>query len=449
VKRLLIALSLVTFGLGFTAPVAADPAVPPPNVLLIVLDDAAPHGADSMLRKAKKRIAGQGVEFKRSFVAIPSCCPERGTLLTGQYPHNHGVRQQQLGGNLDQTRTLPADLRRAGYRTYHVGKLLHMPAPADPEPGVFDRWLISPIGNDPYWNPYFNLDGVYQRIPGYTTTITGAWARSFLQDAQAVDDSQPWYLSLNFKAPHLPAPPERKYATASTSDYWIPYEWNRSDKPAYVRTASTTPSGANAKQADMYRTMLSADDQIAATLDWLEANGEAGNTLVILTSDNGYLYGEHLLGSKFTPYTPSIRVPLWMRGPGVPAGADRERWVSGVDVAATVYGATGAVPTRVVDGESLLAPGTRSEVFVEYFQDDRSWKPVPTWASIRTAGWQYVEYYDPAGSLISREWYDLARDPQQLRNVLGDADAGNDPDTTLVAARLAAYRSCVGATCRS
>ena len=426
---------------------AAEPTRP--NVLLIVLDDATLRGADDMLPDSRGRIVGTvGVSYRRSFVAIPSCCPERSTLLTGRFPHNTGVRRQALGGTLDKTRTLPADLHRAGYRTYHVGKLLHEPVETDPPPGVFDRWLIG--GSlATYVDPVLNLDGTVQQVPGYTTTITGDYARRFLSSAEATDDAQPWYLSLNFKAPHAPAKPEPRYATLPVPPLTFPDEADRSDKPAYLRNRDVTAAEAAALRTAMWRTLASVDDQVVQTLTWLARHGELADTLVLLTSDNGFHHGQNRWTSKFVPYTPALQVPLWLRGPGVPArGTDTSRMVSGVDVAATIYDATGAPPSSVLDGQSLLDPSPRTEVYAEYFNDPANGPGIPPWATVRGSRWQYVETYDTAtGARTFREWYDLAADPHMLRNLLADGDPANDPATGAVAARLAAYRTCAGAGC--
>jgi arylsulfatase A-like enzyme len=441
--------ALVSLVAGMGATVHPSAAVEPtrPNILLIVLDDATPQGVDDMLTDSKARLVGSsGVSYRNSYVAIPSCCPERGTLLTGQFPHNNGVTQQQRGGTLDKTTTVPADLHRSGYRTYHVGKFLHEPLATRPSPGVFDRWLIGMGG---YNDPSFNLDGTVRKFPGYTTTITGTWTRNFLTDAETVNDAQPWYLSLNFKAPHSGAVPETRYAGLTVPSLVFPDETDRSDKPAYVRNQNETAASMGPLRRNMWRTIASVDDQVVATLDWLAAHNELANTLIILTSDNGYHHGQNRRRSKFIPYTPSIQVPTWVRGPGVSAtGTDSTRMVSGVDIAATVYDATDVAPSRRADGESLLSPSSRSEVYAEYFNDAANSRSIPSWATVRGRTWQYIETYDIAtGALKFREWYNLAADPHMLTNLLADKNASNDPDTTATANRLAAYRRCAGITC--
>jgi len=178
-------------------------------------------------------------------------------------------------------------------------------------------------------------------------------------------------------------------------------------------------------------------------------HGVLAGTMVVLTSDNGFHHGQNRRNSKFVPYTPALQVPLWLRGPGVTArGTDASRMVSGVDVAATIYDATGATPSSVLDGQSLLDPSARTEVYAEYFNDSANGAGIPSWATVRSGRWQYIETYDATpGTRPFREWYDLAADPHMLRNLLADGDPANDPPTGAVAARLAAYRTCAGAGC--
>ncbi len=132
----------------------------------------------------------------------------------------------------------------------------------------------------------------------------------------------------------------------------------------------------------------------------------------------------------------------------MPQGASDDRLVANVDVAPTLLRAAGFTPdsVRVLDGRALLEPGARSRLLLEYWWDPSS--TVPTWASILGAGYQYVEYYGTDGRTISfREYYDLERDPAQLRNVLGDPDPRNDPSAwwlEKVASTLARDRGCLG-----
>ena len=186
--------------------------------------------------------------------------------------------------------------------------------------------------------------------------------------------------------------------------------------------------------------------------DELVANGELDNTLIFFLSDNGFLWGEHGLTRKAAPYTPSVQVPFLMRPPGGISPFEDQRLVANIDVAPTALQAAGVLTTSTeMDGRSLLTENARDRILLEYYDESaapRKRFQAPSWASIRTTGYQYVEYYGPNGSTVTfREYYDLDQDPYQLDNLLGDGDSSNDPDPVtllLLSQQLSRDRTCSG-----
>jgi N-acetylglucosamine-6-sulfatase len=177
----------------------------------------------------------------------------------------------------------------------------------------------------------------------------------------------------------------------------------------------------------------------------LLAAGELDNTLVVFTSDNGYFHGEHRMpNEKMLVYEPSIRVPLIIRGPGVPAGAERRQLVTNADLAPTILDVAGAAATKPQDGSSLLPllADPRLEWGRDLLIEGAEGFIVRGFAAILTYRYVYAEY-------TTGEWelYDLEHDPHQLRSV------HEDPAYALVRAdlarRLRALRVCAGRTCRA
>jgi N-acetylglucosamine-6-sulfatase len=169
----------------------------------------------------------------------------------------------------------------------------------------------------------------------------------------------------------------------------------------------------------------------------VRATGELDRTLLVFTSDNGYLRGQHRLEGKSRPYEESIRVPLLVRGPGFADGAHDRRLVINVDLAATILDAAGTSPDTTLDGRSLR-PGAdrrrpRHEVLLEVFERKHAF------TGLRTRHYTYIEYEGGA-----RELYDLRRDPQQLDNLAGRRDLAGL--RARLARRLAGLRNCVGAS---
>ena len=157
----------------------------------------------------------------------------------------------------------------------------------------------------------------------------------------------------------------------------------------------------------------------------------------MFTSDNGFMHGEHRIPSgKVVPYEHSIRVPLLMRGPGVPRGAQVDRLAANVDLAPTLLDVAGARAPWTPDGVSLLAPTGRREVLLEGPARKRGGGL--RFTGLRTTRHKYVER--DTGDV---ELYDLARDPYEMRNLAGTRPALE----ARLARRLARLRTCAGLSC--
>lgn len=175
------------------------------------------------------------------------------------------------------------------------------------------------------------------------------------------------------------------------------------------------------------RTLESVDDMIQGAFRTLGRKGETRRTLAILVSDNGLLWGEHKLSSKYHSYTQSVQIPLAIRWPGrVPKKATRRGLVGNIDIAPTILDATGIGPEHTMDGRSLLGSWNRSKLFLEQW---KTTSQVPTWKSLRSKRWQYTEYFDSNEKLTFREYYNLRKDPWQLRNLLMDGSERSGPNS--------------------
>jgi arylsulfatase A-like enzyme len=187
-------------------------------------------------------------------------------------------------------------------------------------------------------------------------------------------------------------------------------------------------------------------------LKTLSETGELANTYLFLTSDNGWMRGEHRIpAEKYAPYEESIRVPLLIRGPGVPAGVTVKRVVGLVDLAPTLLELAGA-PRPALDagdGRSLApllhAPDAarvpwRESMLIEHFGGGAPFR-VRSYSGIRSEQEVYVEYVTG-----EKEYYDLARDPYQMEN-----QAASLPPAlrSKLSARVAALKACAAAACRA
>lgn len=444
-----------------------------PNVVVLMTDDQTLRSMRAMPR-TRALIGDLGARFANSFVSNPRCCPARATFLTGQYSHNNGVLTNgpPLGGwqRLRGTSNwLPTWLRDAGYRTAHVGKFLNHYGVDDPHevPPGWDEW-------------YGTIDPTTYRYYGYTVNENGA-LRTYGRDRdprwystdfaarrsagiveRLAPQSQPFFLSVAFLAPHTggpqepgdpavigtPAVAERHrgaYASLPLPRGGAFDEADVSDKPPFLRRprVGQAAAGIEALYRQRLESLLAVDEGIEQIVAALQRSGELENTLIVFTSDNGYMAGEHRLPhGKAKAYDPSIRVPLMIRGPGVPAGVEPQQMVVNADLAPTILDAARATAGRVQDGRSLLPlthdPAVSAErpVLVEIAKGAGMLT-----TAIRTRRWLYAEHATGASEL-----YDMAVDPQQLRSL--HADPVLAAVRRRLGTRLAALRACRGVTCR-
>jgi N-acetylglucosamine-6-sulfatase len=459
----LLAIGLALALVPLLLPAQASKAASRPNIFFYNLDDlrdAVPRGVDPLQFMPKVRQwMTEAARYTKSFITDPACCPSRAATMTGRYPHNNGVRLQSQGPNFDYQHSMACYLRGAGYSTYVDGKFLTS-WPKTTTPPCFDHSTVMWEG---YNDVQVRVDGVLGTASGYSTTYLGARGREYI--VRALSLNRPFLLYEAPQAPHWVtvtnpdgttarlAVPEAKYSSATVGSCSGPTETDRSDKPPYVRWTNHTAQQAQQMCQSQLRAIMTADDEFGATMQLLSDRGVLDNTLVIFSSDNGYMWGEHGRTEKFVPYEPSVRVPLLVRWPGhIPAGTISSRTVSNVDLLPTMLAAAGVtLPAGAprLDGESLLSPSTRTTTFAEYYQDSAN-GAIPTWKMIRTGNVKYVHTYDTSGNVTFREYYKLSTDPIENTNLLKDGTTANDPpagEITALTAQLNAYASCAGSTC--
>jgi N-acetylglucosamine-6-sulfatase len=445
-----------------------------PNIVVIETDDQT-QAATRFMPALRDLVGAEGATFRRSFVSFPVCCPSRATLFTGQYAHNHGVvgNRPPLGGYvaLDKTNWLPVWLQRAGYRTAEIGRTLNGYGQDNADrtevPPGWDEWRV-PLDPSTFDYVDFTLNENGSLVP-YADYQTDAYNRMAVDliERQATS-SRPLFLYLGYSAPHSgrphtdddpvgmgtpdPAPRYRdSYQGARLPRPPSFDERNVSDKPQDVadspRLSPERVAGIRENYKQELEALRSVDDGVRAIHDALARTGQLANTLLIFTSDNGYFHGEHRLADgKGLPYEASVRVPLLMRGPGVPRGLRFDQIVANVDLAPTILEAAGALPGRTIDGRSLL--GLLRDRGREWGRDLLLENPTGSnrgsaWSAIRTYRYLYAEYSETG----EQELYDLKRDPDELRSL--DDDPRYDRVRHVLARRLHALRRCAGRSCQA
>lgn len=447
-------------------------AAGPPNILLITSDD---QRADDMvaMRRTQELIGERGTTFDRAYATFPLCCPSRASMLTGQYAHNHGVLgngDNGVGGyrEFDNSSTLATWLTDAGYRTSFIGKYLNRYGAVQPlsVPAGWAQWQASVAGGNYRQTRIFDGESVSVHDE-YQTDLYAELAGEALQRGLA--GAQPLFLWASFYAPHSGTPaesddPANGIQTPAVADrhrdafegLGLPDdpsvdEADVSDKPAGVsslqRLGRATEQALAELREQRLESLLALDEAVERLLGVLEDSGELDNTVVVFTSDNGYLLGEHRIQSgKTVPYEPSARVPLLVSGPGFPAGATREQPVGLIDLAPTLVEAAGARAGLPMDGVSLLGPARDPDVGAERTLllesgPDEVGAPIP-YGGARTGRYVYVEYVDG-----EQEFYDLRADPYQLENLAADPDPATEALIEEYADRARRLAGCSGADC--
>jgi arylsulfatase A-like enzyme len=477
-------IALVAGGIRSVPAGSAAPSEPQrPNVVVVMTDDQT-LGSLSVMVHVASELADKGATFENNFTNWPLCCPSRATFYSGQYAHNHGVlgNQPPLGGftRFDDSNALPVWLQAAGYRTIHIGKYLN----------GYGELGVDPAYVPPGWTEWYApTNQTIQRVYDYTLNQNGALvgygtdAEDFKQDVfsdLAVDAINrnaaggPFFLAVMYTAPHAGGPnpnlqppsncsntakPAPRHATAfDTAALPQPPSFNEadvSDKPAAIGALGQFGAEELANIQRRYRcrleSLLSVDEGVDRILGALRLVGELDDTLLIFTSDNGFFAGEHRVQTgKNRVYEEAIRVPLVIRGPGVPRGVTVDDLSINADLAPTIVDAADATAGRVEDGRSLLPFATHPdrmhgrELLIEEGNqgDDEDNVNGFGYSAVRTSRYLYVD--NASGEI---ELYDLDRDPFELANAHGDpAYAKVEPR---LAARLASLRGCAGSGCRT
>lgn len=415
-----------------------------PNVLFIAIDDqndwiGALGGHPQAKTPHLDALVQRGTVFTNAHCQAPLCNPSRSSLLTGLRPSTTGIYGLTPGIRaVDRTRThvtLPQTFTRAGYTTFAAGKIYHdgSVAPKD-QPAEFTTWAKTaptprppqPIAHLPLpdrhplmdWGPWPQRD-----------EDTGDYriASAAIEAIRSAPKDRPFFIAAGFRLPHVPCyAPQKWFDLYPDETLQMPPvdEHDRDDTPRfswYLHWKLPEPRLHTLRENGEWRPLVRAylastslmDAQIGRVLAALAASGQADNTIIVVWGDHGYHLGEKLISGKNTLWERSTRVPLVFAGPGVKSGQRCDSPAELLDVFPTLLELAGLPARPDLEGHSL-APQLHDA------KAPRAWPAITTHNpgnhTVRTDRWRYIRYADG-----SEELYDLAADPNEWRNLAGDA----------------------------
>ena len=411
-----------------------------PDILLIVTDDQRPETLRWM-NVVPELIAGEGRAFLNGMIPTAACGPSRASLLTGLFAHSTGVWSNGNSDDIPDTggwrvfhdrgledRTIAVALQAAGFRTTLVGKYLNGfdGSPGGYVPPGWSGWHSFAVANGAYFEYTLRHTDGAESTHGaepedYSTDVLRDLAIREIRDTPV---DVPLFLMFAPYAVHGPTTPALRHAgTGAVGPYLTPSvnEPNVADKPPWIAELPDVPIERVTRQRHRTQeTLRSVDEAVAALIDAF-ADRARDDTLVIYTSDNGHLWGEHRLRGKNMSYEATCRVPLLMRWPAhITPGTSDRRLALNVDVAATIAQAAGVALPDDVDGVPLLGEDLRDGFPLESpvtNGHDGSGQRVarPAYCGFRTRRYAYVRYADGI-----EELYDYGEDPYELQNVVAD-----------------------------
>lgn len=429
------------------AAVAADPP-PRPNILLLFADDQradtiAAWGNPHIRTPHLDRLAARGFSFRNNYCFGSNsgavCVPSRAMLMSGQTWLD--VRHDLAGATL-----LPEVLRRAGYATFATGKWHNGEASlvrAFPDArsvflgGMADhtRVPVADVTAGKVQN---------RRTAGKFSSVEFADAAIGFLERQTGET--PFFCYVAFTAPHDPRNPPEKYREMYYRDR-PPLPKNFRPLPAFdngmtrgvrdedLAAYPRTKEVISDQLCEYYGNITYLDEQVGRILGALDKSGQGKNTLVVYTADHGLALGSHGLLGKQSLYEHSMKCPLIVAGPGVPAGQSTRAFTCLFDLFPTICDVTGTMPPAGLAGHSLRpiwageTDRVRDSVFLPFGNLMRS---------VRDDRWKLI-VYPPTNH---RELFDLKADPHEMNDLA--ADPARTAEIERLTALMTAWQAKVG-----
>ena len=433
--------------IGILALATTGLSVEKPNVLFLISDDlnTALSGFGHAQCKTPEldKLAERGMRFENMHCQYPVCGASRASLMSGLYPYTNGTlgNAGTLRGNMPAVVTMSQLFRKNGYRVGRVSKIYHMGIPPEILAGTATR-------DDPRsWDEVFNIKAPEQNAPGEKTnwspknkssqSFTGVVAEGDdlahadgMAASHAIDflkrhKDKPFFLACGFVRPHVPLVAPAKYFDRYDRDAMIAPvvpENDLEDVPEIIRnykrnstSYGVTPELHKGLLEAYYASISYMDAQVGRVLDALKELGLAENTIVVFTSDHGYLLGEHHKFQKQHLFEESTRVPFIVSVPWMNKqhGKATNHITELLDLYPTLADLSGLKAPKSLQGASMV-PLLKNPSADEWTKDLAFTISRNGGESIRTHNWRFTHWGFGSGGM---ELYDLRKDPGEFTNL--------------------------------
>lgn len=449
-----------------------------PNIIYIMADDLTTQAISAYGGIYKDiaptpnidKVAKEGMLFQDVLVTNSICGPSRAAILTGNYSNLNGYYKNESGGKFDDSKwTFPQEFQKNGYKTALFGKW-HLGT----EPVGFDTFKYHNASGQQgnYWNPLYNDNGKNVKEKGYATNLSTDFALNWLGASEMTD--KPFLMVLQYKAPHRPWHPDTKYEklwddiempypstfndnykgrekTAGDTEMTMDYFSRRDmklERPKNLKRKEiiqwdfygakageiVQPKGMTNEEGKKWRyqnyikdylaCVKSVDDNIGRVLTYLKENNLEENTVIVVTSDQGFYLGDHGFFDKRFIYEESLRMPFMVKYPErIKAGSVNEDIITNIDFAPTLLELAGITTTQKMQGTSFVpvlegnTPNNWQDAMYYHYYEFPFWHHVQPHYGIRTQKYTLAHFYY---NIDVWELYDLEKDPNQMNNIYND-----------------------------
>ncbi|WP_138993437.1 sulfatase [Larkinella sp. C7] len=401
-----------------------------PNIIFLLTDD---HRWDALgvmgnpiIRTPNlDALAKGGMLFPNAYVTTAICCVSRASMLSGQYESRHKINDFVTDFSPEAVaNTYPLLLKKAGYTIGFVGKY---GVGDNPPEDQYDFWACNRKGQPPY--EYTNQSG--KKI--HHTDSVAHGVQNFLNDFAG---KGPFCLSVSFKAPHEldgnpPTYPVQERFKALYKDAKIPVPETADPKywasfPDFFRTDKnigrerwkplfSTPELHQKTVKDYYRLITGVDEVVGKLRAQLKQLNLDQNTIIVFMGDNGFYLGEHGMEGKWFGHEESIRVPLIIYNPALPAsrkGTRPDRIALNIDIAPTLLSFAGVAVPKTMQGVDLMQANAPARTDFFYEHTFMGSPRLPKVEGVVTPDFKYMKFIEHG----YEELYSIKADPHETKN---------------------------------